>query len=265
MLTVFLFKLSTFWLMVVLILVIGGCMVAGILIGRRLHTRPDARTEPVGVVQGTLLGLVGLLLAFGLSMAVGRYETRRALVVQEANAIGTTHLRAQLLAEPARSASLELLAGYADVAVDLGTQVPFTDRFEDDADEFGALQQQLWAQAGAAVAADPTGTAPRLYLESLNEMIDLHTDRMASLRNEVPTPVMLLQVGVSAIALGVLALYLTMLGRSLVTPVIAAAVLVVILYVSFDLDRPERGFITVPVTPLTEVQEQTHAPPAVTP
>lgn len=261
----FLFGLSTFWLAVVLVLVVGGCVTAGILVGRRLSARPGTTVEPVGVVQGTLLGLVGLLLAFGLSMAVGRYETRRSLVVQEANAIGTTHLRAQLLAEPTRTASLELLGDYADVAVDLGNQVPFTDRFDAAAERFDALQRALWARAGEAVAADPTGTAPRLYVETLNEMIDLHSDRIASLRNQVPPAVMVLQLSVVAIGLGVLALYLSMLGRSLVTPLVAAVVLVVILFVSFDLDRPQRGFITVPVKPLVEVQAQMDLPPAAVP
>jgi hypothetical protein len=260
-----LFGLSTFWLAVVLVVIVGSCMMVGILVGRRLHARPDVKVESVGVVQGTLLGLVGLLLAFGLSMAVSRYETRRTLVVQEANAIGTTYLRAQLLAEPARTASLDLLAEYADIAVDLGTEVPFTDRFDADAEQFGEIQRDLWAQAGDAVAADPTGTAPRLYVETLNEMIDLHTDRMASLRNQVPTAVMLLQLGAVAIGLGVLALYLSMLGRSLVTPVLAAVVLLVILFVSFDLDRPERGFITVPVKPLVEARAEMDLPPAAVP
>ena len=101
------FRLSTLWLVVVLfVVIIGGCR-------RRHGDRPldslpaDANRESVGVVQGTLLGLVGLLLAFGLTMAVGRYEARRGLVVQEANDIGTTYLRAQLLAEPARTTSLD--------------------------------------------------------------------------------------------------------------------------------------------------------------
>ena len=88
-----LFHLSTVWLVVVLVAVVGGFTVIGIVVGRRVGARPDAEVEPVGVVQGTLLALVGLLLAFGLTMAVGRYEARRAVVVQEANDIGTTYLR----------------------------------------------------------------------------------------------------------------------------------------------------------------------------
>lgn len=250
------FELSTSQMAVSLVVVVVGSVVAGILIGTRLRAHGTDH-QPVAVIQGTLLGLVGLLLAFGLTMAVGRYEARRALIVQEANTIGTTHLRAQLLPEPARTTSLELLQEYADIAIDLADEVPFTDRFDADAAALESLQRDLWAAAGDAVAADPTGTGPRTYVETLNEMIDTHTERIASLRNRVPSAVMLLQVGGSAIALAVLAAYLAILGRSIVTSLLAAAVVVVILFVSIDLDRPQRGFITVPVTPLVEARAAT--------
>jgi len=226
------FDLDTFWLAVALVVIIGGSTVAGIAAGRRLRDRPNASSEPVGVVQGALLGLVGLLLAFGLTMAVGRYEVRRALVVQEANAIGTTYLRAQLLPEPMRSRSLDLLQDYGDIAVALAGQVPFTDQFDSDVAKFDGVQRELWTEAGRAVEADATGTGPLTYIPTLNDMIDTHSERMASLRNRVPTPVMLLQVGGSAIAIGVLAAYLALLGRSEVTALIAAGF--VILVTSLD-------------------------------
>ncbi len=94
------FQLSSWALIAVITLIVGGAVAVGVAAGRHIRSRPDPRHEPVGVVQGALLGLVGLLLAFGLTMAVGRYEARRALVVQESNDIGTTYLRAQMLAEP---------------------------------------------------------------------------------------------------------------------------------------------------------------------
>ncbi len=118
------FGLGTLALVVLLILVVGGAAAIGVVLGERIRSLPEKNKEPIGVVQGTLLGLVGLLLAFGLSMAVGRYETRRSLVVEEANDIGTTYLRAQLLAEPARTTSLDLLKRYADDAIVLAEQVP---------------------------------------------------------------------------------------------------------------------------------------------
>lgn len=78
------------------------------------------------MLQGALLGIVGLILAFGLALAVGRYEARRGAVVEEANAIGTTYLRAQTLAEPVRTGSLERLVRYTDTSIRLSHSVPGT-------------------------------------------------------------------------------------------------------------------------------------------
>jgi hypothetical protein len=258
------FQMSTVVLTVVLVLIIGGSATIGTMIGRALRARLAPGRESVGVVQATLLGLIGLLLAFGLTMAVGRYDNRRALVVQEANDIGTTFLRAQLLAEPSRTTSLGLLTQYGDLAVDLANQVPGSAPFDADASEMGDLQRRLWSVAGDAVRADPVGTAPRLYVETLNAMIDSHTDRVTSLRNRVPGTVLLLQVSVSAVAIGVLALYLALLGRGLMTSLVAAMVVTLILLISFDLDRPHRGFITVPDSALVAAREAMNEPPAAT-
>jgi hypothetical protein len=238
------FRLGTVTLALVLCLIVGGTVAAGTAIGRRLRDRPGVRHEPVGVVQGALLGLVGLLLAFGLTMAVGRYDDRRALVVHEADTIGTTYLRAQLLAEPTRSASLEMLQRYADQAVALANLVPESSAFDAASMRMDELQRDLWRLAGVAVTTDPTGTAPRLYVETLNEMIDAHADR--------------------AVALGALALYLALLGRGLLTSLVATVVVLLIVFITFDLDRPHRGFITVPDRPLVDTRASMDQPPAAT-
>jgi hypothetical protein len=258
------FRMSTVALAVVLVAIVGGAATVGTVIGRRIRARPGAGHESVGVVQATLLGLVGLLLAFGLTMAVGRYDNRRAIVVQESNDIGTTFLRAQMLAEPSRKDSLDLLRGYADLAVDLANQVPDSDRFNEDVARIGDVQRALWSAAGEAVRADPDGTAPRLYVETLNAMIDSHNDRVTSLRNRVPSSVLILQVFGSAIAVGVLSLYLALLGRGLITSLVATTFVILILFISFDLDRPHRGFITVPDSALVAAREAMNQPPAAT-
>lgn len=252
----------------ILILVIGAIIAvfvaAGVIVGRRLRTSTDAAShrESLGVVQGALLGLVGLLLAFGLTMAVGRYEDRRTVLVEEANAIGTTYLRAQLLDEPERSESLELLRSYTDLAVELSEGVPDTAEFDAVVGDIGSLQRELWSRAGSALATAPQDNAPRLYIETLNDMIDRHTDRVASLRNRVPNSVWILQILGSGIALGALALYLAMLGRGLVTPLVAGIFVVLILFNSFDLDRPRRGFIYIPSDPLVDVRATMDQQPA---
>src|SRR5215475_530550 len=98
-------------------------------LGLLLRKHSEALREPVGTVQGALLALVGLILAFGLTLAIGRYDSRRAAVVDDANAIGTTFLRAQMLPEPVRSRSLRLLVRYTDASIRLSNEVPKTQAF----------------------------------------------------------------------------------------------------------------------------------------
>ena len=196
-----------------------------------------------------------MLLGFTFALAVQRYETRRTLVVEEANAIGTTYLRAELLDEPQRGDSLAALERYADEAIAFAHEKPGTAGFDDASARMEATQNELWTLAGDAMEADPSGNATRLYVESLNETIDAHSSRAASMNNRVPSSVMWLLIVGSAVALAALSLYLTLLGRGIVTSVVAAAVLLVTLFVSFDLDRPTRGLITVPVTALEDARD----------
>ncbi len=104
-----------------------GATALGAWIGRHSRHLSEHLSEPLGVLQGALLGVVGLILAFGLSLALSRYEDRRATIVDEANAIGTTYLRAQMLEPGIRGPSLRLLDSYAHQAVDVADRVPGSD------------------------------------------------------------------------------------------------------------------------------------------
>jgi hypothetical protein len=220
--------------------------------------------EPFAALQAALLGVVGLILAFGLALAVGRYESRRAAVVDDANAIGTTYLRAQTLAEPVRSQSLDLLRRYTDTSIRLSHVVPGSDEARRAQADGERLQRELWRLAGQALSEAPTASAPRLYVETLNEMIDQQTVRVAALNNRVPGAVLALEVIGAAAALGLLALYLSIVGRGVLTVVLAAALVSGLLLVTFDLDRPTRGVITVPDTSLTNLRASMALPPAAT-
>ena len=135
------------------------------------------------MLQGALLGVVGLILAFGLSLALSRYEDRRATIVGEANAIGTTYLRAQLLEPGIRGPSLRLLDSYAHQAVDVADRVPGSDTEKAAVANEESLQERLWALARRAVAEQPVATAPRLYVETLNDMIEAQGTGEAALAN----------------------------------------------------------------------------------
>lgn len=256
------FRLSSIELALILVVVVVGATAGGLVLGRLIRHRSEHLREPFGVLQAALLGLVGLVLAFGLALAVGRYETRRDAVVDEANAIGTTYLRAQTLKEPMRTESLALLRRYIDTSIRLSAAVPQSagaDRAVADGD---AIQRDLWRLAGNSLAESPDASAPRLYVQTLNEMIDMQTVRVAGLDNRVPGPVLAVEVIGAAVALGLLAFYLSLLGRGVSPVLLAAGLVTMLLIVTFDLDRPTRGLIRVPDAPLTSLRAEMELPPA---
>ena len=256
------FSLSSWELGLFVFGVIGGASALGVLAGRHLRQHSVGYREPIGALQGALLGVVGLILAFGLSLAVGRYQDRRAHVVTDANTIGTAYLRAQTIAEPQRSRSLELLRAYNDLAIRMTYEIPGSDAIRATAAQQGQLQRSLWRLAGQSLDGRPRDSAPRLYVDSLNDMIDQQTVRLAGLNNRVPDAVLWLELLGAALALGLLALYLSVLGKGLL-PIAAAALIVSFLVlITFDLDRPTRGLIEIPATPLLAEKATMSLPPA---
>src|SRR3954454_12733363 len=260
------FALNTWVLIAVLGALMVGVTLAGVIVGQRIGRHSDSLREPLGVVQGALIGFMGLILAFGLSLALGRYESRRANTVDEANAIGTAYLRAQTLPEPMRGMTLDLLPRYTRTSITIAETVPGSPAEQRALTASEQEQRRLWALAGAALDQEPTASAPRLYVDSLNGMFDAQSTRVYALANRVPTAVLLVEVAGAAVALGALAvqlsLHLSTLRRGLAATVVAALLVTVLLVVTFDLDRPSRGLIRVPATPLVDVYRTMAAPPA---
>jgi ABC-type multidrug transport system fused ATPase/permease subunit len=256
------FSLSSWQLALIIFAIVAIVTAAGVLLGRELREHHETLREPFGALQGALLGIVGLILAFGLTLAVGRYEDRRAAVVADANAIGTTYLRGQFLAEPVRTHSLGLLRSYTDLARRVSHEVPNSPAMKRTIAAEDVVQRQLWALSGDAIATAPVASAPRLYVDSLNTMIDEQTVRVSALNNRVPGSVLVLEVVGASVALGLLGLYLAVLGRGLWPIVLASVLVTMLLFVTFDLDRPTRGLITVPDTAYRSLQASMTLPPA---
>jgi len=182
----------------------------------------------------------------------------------DATSLAATYLRAQTLAEPFRTGSLERLVRYTDTSIRLSHSVPGSSAADDAVADGQQLQRELWALAGEALDSAPSASAPRLYVDSLNEMIDMQTVRVSGLNNRVPPAVLWLEVAAAAVALGLLAVYLAILGRGAVTVLLAAGLVTLLLLVTFDLDRPTRGMIRIPATALTDLRASMDLPPAAT-
>jgi hypothetical protein len=258
------FRLNSWAVGLILFAIVFGTTALGLVLGRSLRRWSADLKEPFGVLQAALLGVVGLLLAFGLALAMGRYESRRAAVVDDANAIGTTYLRAQTLAEPERTRSLELLKSYTDAEIRLSNSVPSSAAADQAVADGQWLQRSLWTLAGQALDGAPDASAPRLYVETLNEMIDMQSVHVAALSNRVPGAILALELVGAAIALGLLAVYISILGRGTPAVLLGAVLVTLLLLVTFDLDRPTRGLITVPDTALTSLRVSMDLPPAAT-
>ena len=183
-------------------------------------------------------------------------------MVDEANAIGTTYLRAQTLAEPVRTRSLDLLRTYTDLAIRISHEVPGSAAIRRTTAAQAALQRRLWSLAGQALHDAPVASAPRLYVDSLNAMIDQQTVRISALNNRVPEHGPAAgggRRGGRARAARALPLPPRPRARGVL---LAAALVTMLLFVTFDLDRPTRGLVTVPDTPFTSLRASMALPPA---
>ena len=212
----------------------------------------DQDDDNVSTLEGAAIGLLALMVGFTFAMSLSRFEARRDAISAEANAIGTTALRARLLPEPHRKEVLELLRDYVKVRLDL-TQRPATPADLVPAiQKSNALQERL-QQAEAMTAIDRSVVPTGLFIQTLNEMIDDQAKRLAALRNRVPNVVQLALFAVAIIASGFAGCATGVNKRRSRFPVYVMGLLVggVILLI-LDLDRPGAGFIEVSQQPMID-------------
>lgn len=205
----------------------------------RLHEDPN-RKEQMATIRDGLFLLVSLLLGFTLALASPRYAERRVLLIEEAVSIGTTYLRAGTLPQTYRQHSQRLLREYADARLDLGNADLDSARFDETTNRSKRIQEELWRDAEAVSQIDRTPVTA-VYIESLNETIDLHEKRIAALENRVPQPVWLLVISVSVIA--VFTRGLTLSSRFWVTLVLIPFTIAIVVALTADLDTPSSGLI----------------------
>jgi hypothetical protein len=231
-----------------------AAILAAIEIGRWLGVHiGDQDDDNVSTLEAAAIGLLALMVGFTFAMSLSRFEARRDAILAEANAIGTTALRARLLPEPHRKEVLELLRNYVKVRLEL-TQHPTTRADLAAAiEKSNVLQEELWQQAEAMLAIDKDVVPTGLFIQTLNEMIDDQAKRLAALRNRVPNVVQLALFAVAIIASGFAGYATGVNKRRSRFPVYVMGLLVggVILLI-LDLDRPGAGFIEVSQQPMID-------------
>jgi hypothetical protein len=233
--------------------------VAIVLLASEIGWQLGTRTKPAGMggnisaVEQSLLGLLALIVGFTFLMALTRFEARREAVLNEANAIGTTALRARLLPEPYRAETLKLLREYVQIRIDY---IPTGKSLAEHAsliERSNKIQEALWQQAKALSAKDNNMVPTGLFIQTLNEMIDNQGKRLSALRNYIPDAVLLSLFGIAAVACG-FAGYASGLDplRTRMPVLVTVALVCGVIFVILDLDRPNVGFITISQQPMID-------------
>lgn len=231
----------------------------GFRFGRWYQGRtPEEKEGPTGMLVGSILALMAFLLAITMGMATDRFDTRRGAVLAEANSIGTTYLRAGFLPEPASSQTRDLLREYVPlrIAPDDLAGLPAQMARSDE------ILTELWSIAEQLAKDTPDSEVLTLYIESLNETIDLNTVRVtAGLFARVPETIVLLLFIGSTLTLGMVGYSAGLTGRrSPLTAIVLVIVLGAVITLVIDIDRPTGGTLKTSQQPLLVLQEQIGPP-----
>jgi hypothetical protein len=232
-------------------------------VGYRLGIYWQQRTKQgkestVGSLVGATLALLAFLLVFLTGAAANRFDTRRQLVVTEANAIGTTYLRAGYLDEPYRTDIRQFLREYVDIRLKAVTDPGKTANALARSQE---IHTELWNRAEViAVTARPNSDMVALFIESLNEVIDIHTERIVVGFSRIPLNIWLAVYFIALLTMAMVGFQNGVTGnRILIVQLVMILVFAGVILLIVDLDRSQEGFIQVSQQALIDLQRQLRA------
>jgi hypothetical protein len=247
----FLDRFPIWLLLLVTVVVVLLCVEIGYRLAGYQKNRAGENDAPVGGMVGATLGLLAFMLAFTFGMAASRFDDRRQVVLAEANAIGTTYLRAQTLAEPIATDTRNLLREYVEVRLEGARGGDISEAISKSED----LLNHLWSLAVAAAEKDRSPVAG-LYIQSLNEVIDLHAKRiMVALRSRIPSAIWIGLYSLALLAMLAMGYHagLTSTKRSIAVMALVLAFSVVVILI-VDLDRPGEGLLRVSQQSMIDLQ-----------
>jgi len=233
----------------------------GYRLGLSREGAPDSLRTLMSGTGAAMLGLLGLLLGFALSMAIARWDGRRDVIIEEANAIGTLSLRARLLEDPPRSQLREALRAYSDARIALGGSRNHPDLLSTARSESEDLHVTIWSVVEQANRPTTTNATLASLISAANELIDLHELRLASLENHLPPALFILLLALAALSVAFLAWSFGAASHRGRAPMVMLALLIgAVLLLIMDVNRPQRGMVAVGVAPLERAEESISAP-----
>jgi hypothetical protein len=251
------------WVLVVSVLALMfAANEIGYRLGRVRHGEEPERAHAVSnALKASILGLVALLLGFSFSITSSRFQQRQRLVLDEANAIGTCYLRAELLAKD-KKAELsgkrirESLRSYTNLRLEHFERALESSEFQRTTKAMDTILVELWSAVEDGVTMDHELARTSQIVPAANEVIDLSATRAWASHNHLPPSVLLLLAACMGVSSGLMGHSSGQVGRRHLGLWIALNVLVMlVLFVVLDFDRPRRGLIQVNHAPLIELRE----------
>jgi hypothetical protein len=210
----------------------------------------EGSAQSVTSLVSIIVGLVAFLMAFTFSMAAERFQDRRDILVEDANAIGTTFLRTDTIAEPERSKLKTLLREYVQNRLDLASSVDQERRLE----RTNTLQSELWRETSLVIEKDRTPVAA-IFEDSMNNTIDMHTKRITNLlKHHIPDSIWISLFGLTVLGITAMGYQNGLLERRHSPAVFVVALMFgIVIFMIADLDRPGRGLIQVDQQAMTDL------------
>ncbi|SDK61536.1 hypothetical protein [Microbulbifer yueqingensis] len=240
------------------ILVVMVSLGLGTLLGRLTARGRDSRGDAsMGSVVAATLGLLAFMLAFTFNMTAERFGQRKALLLEEVNAIATTYLRADFLDERGTVKARKLLAEYARVR-DFDPRAGALEDYRRRLQRSEQIQRALWELVAQHEARGYEPERLRAFYQPLNEVLDYHTRRtLVGGEYRIPAPIWVALYAITALSMLAIGFQLGVSrgGSLLVALALAVAFSLVILLIA-DLDRSYEGFLLVDQAPMKELSEQ---------
>ena len=228
----------------------------GFRLGMWLQRRDTSsgKVTMTGAVVGGMLGLMAFLLAFSIGIVINQHNGRKAMVVTEANAVGTAYLRAGFLSEPDRTSTRDLLREYVEVRLVIESDPTRLDSAVRRSEE---IHSQLWVIVEDSVRGGNESAIMALFVDSINEVIDVHSLRLTA--GFLRLPRLLGVVLYAAIILSFLLVGVASSSdgkRDPVAILLFALAFVAVFIIVVDLDRPQEGILNVSQTALSDLLRQ---------
>jgi hypothetical protein len=228
-----------------------GTLLAAFFVGARfVSPAPDVKDD-LGVIQGATLGIVGLVVGFSLSGATARFVDRQDLIVDEANAIGTAWLRADMLSDTARDNLKATLRRYAERRLNVAQGSGGSDELPLQA-ELSRLQREAWSIAAIDLRDRPQPSV--LVLPALNDVFDLLSRRNAAADRHMPALTATLLFVSALLSAALMGYGHKTKPRSVRVAGISVVILIGgLIWATIDLDFPQRGLARISPQPLIDL------------